>query len=131
MLRSMTRGSGILAFFIIAILANLDGQKPDEPTFRAKVDLLSVAVRVTDCKDNEIHGLTAERFSLYENGIPQKISAFAAEEEPVSMGILLDVSSSMAATGKLDHAKDALSRLIGAMRPEDEMFYLRFHRKIE
>jgi VWFA-related protein len=95
------------------------------------VDLLSVAVRVTDRKDNEIHGLTAHRFSLYEDGIVQKISFFAAEEEPVSLGILLDVSSSMASTGKLDHAKDALSRLISTMRPEDEMFYLRFHRQVD
>jgi Ca-activated chloride channel family protein len=116
---------------MIAFLASLDGQKPDEPTFRTKVDLLSVAVRVTDRKDNEIHGLTADRFSLYEDGTLQKISLFAAEEEPVSLGILLDVSSSMTATGKLDHAKEALSRLIGTMRPEDEMFYLRFHRKVE
>ena len=135
MVRRMTRGASIFAFFIIALLASLDGQKPEaavsEPTFRTKVDLLSVAVRVTDRKDNEIHGLTADRFSLYEDGILQKISLFAAEQEPVSLGILLDVSSSMASTGKLDHAKDALSRLIGAMRPEDEMFYLRFHRKVD
>jgi len=133
--RSMTRGAGILAFIMIALLASLDGQKPEvavsEPTFRTKVDLLSVAVRVTDRKDNEVHGITADRFSLYEDGVLQKISLFAAEEEPVSLGILLDVSSSMATTGKLDHAKDALFRLIGTMRPEDEMFYLRFHRKVE
>src|SRR5437016_13843210 len=100
---------------MIAPLPSLDGQQRElagsepssAPTFRTEVDLLSVAVRVTDRKDNEIHGLTADRFSLYEDGILQKISFFAAEEEPVSLGILLDVSSSMASTGKLDHAKDA------------------------
>ena len=104
-------GASILALIMIAPLPSLDGQQRElagsEPTFRTEGDLLSVAVRVTDRKDNEIHGLTADRFSLYEDGILQKISFFAAEEEPVSLGILLDVSSSMASTGKLDHAKDA------------------------
>jgi Ca-activated chloride channel family protein len=86
---------------------------------------------VTDRKDNEIHGLTANQFSLYEGGVRQKISFFNAEDEPVSLGILLDVSSSMGASGKLDQAKDALSRLISTMRPEDEMFYLQFHREVD
>jgi VWFA-related protein len=95
------------------------------------VDLLSVPVRVTDRKDNEIYGLTASQFSLYEDGVPQKISFFDAESEPVSLGILLDVSGSMGATGKLDQAKDALSHIISTMRPEDEMFYLRFHLEVD
>jgi len=131
----MARAAAILALFMLAPIVGLDAQKPEAAgsaaTFRADVDLASVSVRVTDRKDNEIHGLTADRFALYENGLPQKISFFAAEEEPVSLGILLDVSSSMASTGKLDNAKEALSRLIGAMRPEDEMFYLRFHRQVD
>ena len=133
--RNMTRGVIILALIMIAPLPRLDGQKPEaagsELIFRTEVDLLSVAVRVTDRKDNEIHGLTANQFSLYEDGILQKISFFNAEDEPVSLGILLDVSSSMGASGKLDQAKDALSRLISTMRPEDEMFYLRFHREVD
>ena len=133
--RDMPRAAIILALILIATAPRLDGQKPEVagsvPTFRTEVDLLSVAVRVTDRKDNEIHGLTADQFSLYEDSIRQKISFFDAEDESVSLGILLDVSGSMEATGKLDHAKDALSRLLGTMRPEDEMFYLRFHRQVD
>ena len=131
----MVRAARILAVIVIASLPGSDAQTPEvaplKPTFRTEVDLLSVDVRVTNRKDNEIHGLTASRFSLYEDGVPQKISFFAAEEESVSLGILLDVSSSMSSTGKLDHAKDALSHLIGAMRPDDEMFYLQFHRQLD
>ena len=37
----------------------------------------------------------------------------------------------MAASGKLDQAKDALSHLVSTMRPDDEMFYLRFHRQVD
>jgi VWFA-related protein len=120
---------------IIAPLPRLAAQKPQvaasEYTVRSEVDLLSVAVRVTDRKDNEIHGLTANQFALYEDGQPQKITFFEAGSEPVSLGILLDVSGSMGATRELDQAKDALSHVISTMRPKDEMLYLRFHLEVE
>ena len=132
--RNSNRGAFILAFLMIAPF-RLEAQKPESggsvPTIRTEVDLLSVAVRVTDRKDNEIHGLRADQFSIYEDGIPQKIAFFDAGDEPVSLGILLDVSGSMEATGKLDLAKASLSRLLATMCPADEMFYLRFSRQVE
>ena len=119
------------ALVMSAPLPRVCGQKPpvgdSDYTFSTEVDLLSIAVRVTDRNDNQIHGLTADQFSLYEDGKPQEIAFFEAESEPVSLGILLDVSGSMGASGKLTQAKDALSRVINTMRPEDEMFFLRFH----
>ena len=123
------------ALAMIAPLMRLHAQKPavsgSEYTLRTEVDLLSVAVRVTDRNDNEIRGLTANQFSLYEDGIPQKISFFEAADEPVSLGVLLDVSGSMGATGKLDEAKSALSHIISTMRPADETFYMRFHLQVD
>ncbi|HEY6271353.1 MAG TPA: VWA domain-containing protein, partial [Terriglobales bacterium] len=131
----MTPGVLIVVLLMATPVTRVEGQKPEvagsEPTFRTQVNLLSLAVRVTDRKDNEIHGLTANRFSLYEDGVPQKIAFFNAEDEPVSLGILLDVSGSMAATGKLDRAKTALSLLLSTIRPDDEMFYLQFHRQVD
>jgi len=51
-----------------------------ELTLRTEVDLVSLAVRVTDRKDNEIQRLTANQFSLYEDGKPQQISFFEAAD---------------------------------------------------
>jgi len=131
----MSRGALILAIVMIAPLPRLDAQKPQasssEYTLHTEVDLLSVAVRVTDRKDNEIRGMTANQFLLYEDGVPQKISFFEAADEPVSLGILLDVSGSMRVSAKLAQAKDALSRIISGMRPIDEMLYLRFHLRVD
>jgi Ca-activated chloride channel family protein len=125
----------VFPFIVIASLARLAAQTPEvadsTPTFHAEVNLLSLSVRVTDHRDNEIHGLSAAQFSLLENGVSQKISFFDAEDEPVSLGILLDVSGSMRSTGKLDRAKDALSHLISTARPDDELFYLRFQRQVD
>ena len=133
--RNMRRCALILALLMLAAHPCLDAQKPaiqrSEFTVRSEVDLLSIAVRVTDRNDNEIHGLTANQFSLYEDGKRQKLEFFDAEDEPVSLGILLDVSGSMGQSGKLEQAKAALARVIRTMRPDDEMFYLRFHVEVD
>jgi len=89
--RNMGRVALILTLFMLAPHPRLDAQKPtaqrSEFTLRSETDLLSIAVRVTDRNDNEIHGLSADQFSLYEDGKPQKISFFDAESEPVSLGL--------------------------------------------
>ena len=81
----------IFASALIALSPGSWGQEravtASPPLYRADVDLLSVAVRVKDRNDNVIHGLTADRFKLYEDGVVQKISFFAEEDEPVSLGI--------------------------------------------
>jgi len=124
-----------LALFILAPHLRLDAQRPNaersEFTLRSETDLLSVAVRVTDRNENEILGLTAKQFSLYEDGKPQKIAFFDAESEPVSLGILLDVSGSMGASGKLTQAKDALFRVLRTVRPTDEVLLMRFDVKVQ
>jgi hypothetical protein len=37
----------------------------------------------------------------------------------------------MGATGELEHAKAELARLAGSLRPDDEIFYLEFHRQVD
>ena len=132
--RLMVRISLLIVLFLLARLECMPGQSQgpgSEFTIRTEVDLRSIAVRVTDRKGDEINGLTANQFSLFENGARQKISFFDAEGQPVSLGILLDVSGSMGETGKLDQAKRVLPRLISTMPPQDEMFLLRFHQQVD
>jgi Ca-activated chloride channel family protein len=88
--------------------------------------MVTVGVRVSDSNGREIQGLKAERFSLYEDGVPQPIAFFAEEEQPVSVGVLLDRSSSMSEGGKLMRAKGAAARLVQTGHPENEYLYLAF-----
>ena len=67
---------------------------------RVKVDLVSVAVRVTDKQGHYIQGLSAEDFTVTEDGQKQKIAFFDRESEPISMSVLVDSSSSMNLGGK-------------------------------
>ena len=100
------------------------------PTFKADVNLVSVGVRVTDGRGHDISGLPVSSFTLLEDKVPQRIALFAAEKQPVSLGILLDTSSSMRSGGKMEHAKAALRELIAAGHPDDELFYMEFGNKL-
>jgi len=64
-------------------------------TFRSGVDLVSLNVIVTDNRDKFVTGLTQKDFSVFEDGIQQDLSFFAAADVPLDLAILLDASSSM------------------------------------
>ncbi|PYR66877.1 MAG: hypothetical protein DMF87_19880 [Acidobacteria bacterium] len=66
-----------------------------EGTFRSGVDLVSLNVIVTDNHDKFISGLTQKDFSVFEDGIQQDVSFFAAANVPLDLAVLLDMSSSM------------------------------------
>ncbi len=96
------------------------------PVFKVKTNLQSIAVRVTDKQGNDVHGLSAEDFTLLENGRPQKIAFFGVEYEPLSLTILIDSSNSMESGGKLDRAQTVFGPLIRGNHPEDEVSLLPF-----
>ena len=96
------------------------------PVFKVETNLQSIAVRVTDRQGNDVHGLSAEDFTLLENGRSQKIAFFGVDYEPLSLTILIDSSSSMESGGKLDRARTVFGPLIRGNHPEDEVSLLPF-----
>jgi len=98
----------------------------EEAVFRVETNLQSIAVRVTDKQGNDVHGLSAEDFTLLENGRPRKIAFFGVEYEPLSLTILIDSSSSMESGGKLDRARTVFGPLFRGNHLEDEVSLLPF-----
>jgi len=70
-----------------------DGSEP--VVFRSDVSLVRVDVLVTGQDRRTVRGLTAQDFILLENGREQPIRNFAAEEMPLDVLFLIDVSVSM------------------------------------
>ena len=91
---------------------------------RTSANLVLVPVTVTDDRNRPVVGLDQENFRLFENKKPQEIKNFSTEDTPVSIGILVDTSGSMAA--KLDRAREAVQQFCEASNPDDEFFLITF-----
>ena len=93
-------------------------------TIRTTVNLVLVPVTVMDDANRIVTGLGQYNFHLFEDKHPQLIKNVWMEDEPVSMGILLDVSGSM--KDKFDRAQDAVKALLQDSNPQDEFFLVTF-----
>ena len=93
-------------------------------TIKTKVDLVLVPVTVTDTMNRVVVGLDRGNFQLYEGKQSQEIKHFSTEDAPVSLGIILDVSGSMAL--KIDRAREAVMKLLESSNPQDEFFLITF-----
>jgi Ca-activated chloride channel family protein len=96
---------------------------------RKDVDLVLVPVTVTDPMNRLVTGLEKENFALTDNGQPQEIKHFSSEDAPISLGVIFDVSGSMA--NKIDKSRDAVVEFFKTANPEDEFFLVTFSEKPE
>ncbi len=98
--------------------------KPQTPgsnqTLKVDVDVVRVNATVTDLQNRVITGLEKEHFRVWEDKLEQKIESFSTEDEPVSLGIVFDVSGSM--KDKMPTARDAAITFLKTGNPEDEYF---------
>ena len=70
-----------------------------------------------------VSDLRQEDFQLFEDDAPQQVTHFSAERVPVSLGILLDTSQSMAGE-KFESARGALERFLDSLSSADDEFFL-------
>ena len=103
-----------------------DEQSEEGFRFRTGVELINVSATVTDGSGRFVPNLRKEDFVVFEDGQEQTITHFNAERVPVSLGIVLDTSGSMAGD-KFAHAQAALERfLFDLLDANDEVFLIRF-----
>ncbi len=100
---------------------------PGEPGFTlyAASQLVVLNVGVQDSHGTNIKGLKAEDFKIFEDGHPQTIKQFAAEDRPVTLGIVVDASGSMR-TRQPEVVTAALA-FVRASNPQDETFVVNFN----
>jgi Ca-activated chloride channel homolog len=97
---------------------------PRGSLIRTSADLVMVPVTITDGRNRPIVGLEQENFQVFENKRAQDIRHFSSEDAPVSIGIILDTSGSMA--NKLERARDAVLQFCETANPLDEFFMITF-----
>ncbi len=106
----------------VVALASLpiSAQDYDRANFSAGARLVLIPVTVTDRHNAFVDGLPRDAFTVSEDGVAQQIRSFSEEDAPVSVGVVLDLSGSMARS--VNAAKEALLRFAALANPEDEAF---------
>ncbi len=94
------------------------------PVIKTSVDLVLVPVTVTDPMQRLVTGLGPDNFQIFENKKPQQIKHFSSEDVPVSLGIIVDTSGSMAS--KMDRVREAVKEFCDSANPQDEFFVITF-----
>jgi len=90
----------------------------------ASATLVMVPVSITDDYQRPVLGLDQDNFQLFEGKRPQAIKNFSSEDTPISVGIIIDTSGSMAY--KLERAREAVAEFCDQSNPDDEFFLITF-----
>jgi Ca-activated chloride channel homolog len=94
-------------------------QTPPAPvqSFRAGIDVVSLAVTTTDADNRYVTNLTRDDLTVFEDGVKQDITFFDHSNAPVALALLLDTSASM--EEKLRTAQQAAIGFARRLRPQD------------
>src|SRR4051812_40753606 len=63
--------------------------------FRGGADVVVLNVTVSDAEGRFITGIEKPDFQVLEDGVPQDITTFARERQPIALSLLIDTSTSM------------------------------------
>lgn len=102
-----------------------DPDQSDNLTFHSETRLVLLDVGVENRQGGSVSGLVQDNFKVFENNRPQPITVFAHNDLPVTIGILVDESRSMAP--KRPAVLTAALVFIGESNPADQVFVLNFN----
>jgi VWFA-related protein len=101
---------------------------PGEYSISVDVGLVVLPVIVTDRQGKAVSGLEADSFQVFEDGRPQQIALFEAEDVPVTAGLVIDNSGSMRA--RQPEVIAAAGEFARSSNPQDEMFVVKFNQRV-
>src|SRR5580700_11334423 len=96
---------------------------------KSEVDITLVNVTVTDPYGRLVTGLEQDAFRVYEDGLEQEVVRFSSEDVPISIGVIFDMSGSMA--DKIDKSRLAAVQFFRTANPQDEFFLVDFNDRAE
>lgn len=82
--------AGFAFFFSAAHNVAQEATATAGPTIQVNVDRVNVGVIVTDAKENIVQGLKRDDFHVFDDGVAQPITEFAAVDEPGQIFLLVE-----------------------------------------
>jgi Ca-activated chloride channel family protein len=82
--------------------------QPPQITFRSGVEVVTVSASVRDSRGRVVRNLRRADFEVIDTGSTRQIKDFHSGDAAISLGVLLDISGSMAVGGNIDRAREAV-----------------------
>jgi Ca-activated chloride channel family protein len=89
------------------------------------VEVVQVTVTVTDNQGRFVRGLPRSAFHVFEEGRPQRLSHFDAENLPLELIVAVDISGSMAPA--MPKLKEAVKTFVGAVPAGNQVTLIGFN----
>jgi len=102
----------------------LQKQQEGVYTMHQDVDEVLLTCAVVDEKGRTVEDLGRGDFHVFEDGVPQTTTSFLHQDQPVSLGIMVDNSGSM--RDKREAVNAAALTLLRASNPKDSSFVVNF-----
>jgi VWFA-related protein len=129
---TLRRLIAIVAVISLPILAAAQVPQQSESgsdyTLKLNADMVLLSATVVDRHNALVSGLQKNDFQIYEDGVIQQIQHFSHEDIPVTAGIVVDNSSSMAP--KRSDVIAAALAFARSSNPQDQMFVVNFNEHV-
>ena len=112
-----------LSAFVFAFAVVVTGQ--NRPTFRSDVSQVHVGAEVLSKDGRIVTGLTKSDFRVFDEGQEQPVASLAAEEQPLDIILLFDISGSM--RSKVKKVASAAHQALGELRRGDRVSLMTFN----
>ena len=130
-------GSIALPAFFLIVLAGYAGygasrapQDRDSGSFQisVNVDWVVLHATVSDRQGGFVSNLGERDFEVYEDGVAQPVRLFRNEDVPVTVGLIVDHSTSM--RQRMPEVTAAAQAFVRSSNRDDEMFVVNFNEKV-
>ncbi|SRR6266851_5543429 len=125
--RTVSISCVLLQFFVLTCIPDLNNVKASQQSD----DAVALTITVMDDDGRFISGLQQSDFRVVANNIPQPITSFRRSVEPLSVGILFDVSGSMfgsqVGTIRKNQLMAGVPRFLELGNPSNEYFVIGFN----
>ena len=133
---SVAKAMALPLLLLIVVVCSAGDQAPpakqdhESESFRLTVDvaLVVLTATVTDRSGGLVHSLGEQNFEVYEDGVRQHIRLFKNEDIPVTVGLVVDHSSTMGP--KIAEVSAAARTFVRFSNREDEMFVVNFNERV-
>lgn len=123
----------LLTMLIVGLPTTQDSktrrQDPQDDTIRIDTSLVTIPVIVSDRSNVYIPDIRQDEFEIFEDGVRQEISFFAATKEPFHVVLMIDTSAST--QEKLGSIQQAARSFVTQLQPADRVKVIQFDDRVD